>query len=272
MIYDGRRAALATRHGKEQVIAPAFAAVTGLAVTVPAGIDTDALGTFTGETPRAGSMLQAARAKARLGMAASGLPIGLASEGSFGPHPVLPFLAMGRELLIVIDDERGIEVVEEAASERTNFAALEIAPGADVEGFLARAGFPGHALVLRSDERLVKGIATRDELGGLLSRCTGPLRLETDMRAHVNPTRMAGIGRLALRLAQRLATPCPVCAAPGFGTVRRETGLPCSACAAPTPLVSRLVCRCPLCGHETASPRNDGRQAATPAECPECNP
>jgi hypothetical protein len=272
MIYDGLTAALATQHGKERAIAPPFAARTGLAITVPGGIDTDSLGTFTGETPRPGSMRETARRKARLGMEAAGLPIGIASEGSFGPHPVVPFLAAGRELMILIDDVHGIEVVEESVSTHTNFAALELEPDADVAGFLARVGFPAHAVVLRWGERVIKGIDTRAELDSLLSLCTGNARLETDMRAHVNPTRMTEIGALAATLAERMARLCPACAAPGYGIVRRETGLPCADCGAPTPLINALVAACALCGHESTSPRIDGRAAASPAECPECNP
>lgn len=271
-MHAGLTAALATQHGKDRVIAPAFAAVTGLAIRVPSGIDTDALGTFTGETPRPATMRHTARMKARLGMQATGLPLGIASEGSFGPHPFIPFLAAGRELMIFIDDRQGIEVVEEAVSERTNFAALDLVPGADVEGFLQRVGFPSHALVLRHGEHVTKGIDTLSQLESLLSSCTGSARLETDMRAHVNPTRMSEIGKLAVRLARRVATPCPACAAPGFGITRSEVGLPCEACGTPTLLAKHLVSGCASCGHETHLPRNDGRAVASPGECPECNP
>jgi hypothetical protein len=44
--------------------------------------------------------------------------------------------------MIFIDDMHGIEIVEEAVSERTNFAALDLVPGAELEGFLTRVGFP----------------------------------------------------------------------------------------------------------------------------------
>jgi hypothetical protein len=152
--------------------------------------------------------------------------------------------------MIFIDDMHGIEVVEEAVSECTNFAALDLVPGAELEGFLTRVGFPRHALVLRCGERVNKGIDTREELAGLLSSCTSRARIETDMRAHVNPTRMTEIGRLAATLAKRIATPCPSCAAPGFGIVRREAGLPCADCETPTTLVTRrsqrrFPCRMP---------------------------
>lgn len=272
MIYRGEMAVLATRHGKERVIAPAFAATTGLAVTVPPGLDTDSLGTFTGEVPRPASLRDTLRMKARLGMAASGCTIGIASEGSFGPHPLFPFLAAGHEAMVFIDDGRGIEVMEEAVSDRTNFAALDVTPDADVRGFLDRIGFPDHALVLRRGEEIIKGIFDRAELDRLLKNCNGSTRLETDMRAHLNPTRMSEIGRLAERLARRIATPCPACRAPGFGRLRAEPGLRCEDCGTPTQLTRALVLGCARCGHAQHQPRPDGRATATPAECPECNP
>lgn len=272
MTYRGLTAALATQHGKERVIAPAFAAMTGLAVIVPREIDTDALGSFTGEVPRPASMRATLCRKARLGMEAAGLPVGLASEGSFGPHPLVPFLAGGVEMLAFIDDRRGIEVVEEAVCEHTNFAALDLAPGADVDGFLARIGFPEHAVVLRRAHGLVKGIASRAQLEALLKGGMDHARIETDMRAHLNPTRMAEIGRLAGRLARRMAVPCPVCATPGFGIIRHETGLHCEDCGAATALARSVVHGCALCRFEEQVPRGDGRAAASPAHCPECNP
>lgn len=272
MIYHGESAVLATRHGKERVIAPAFAAVTGLAVNVPPGLDTDSLGTFTGEVPRPASLRDTLRMKARLGMAATSSRIGIASEGSFGPHPLIPFIAAACEAMVFIDDERGLEVMEERVSERTNFAALDVDQHADVQGFLDRIGFPDHAVVLRHGEEITKGITDRTELDRLLARCIGPVRLETDMRAHLNPTRMTEIGRLADRLAARIATSCPSCHAPGFGRVRSTQGLPCAECGTPTPLTRTLVLGCTRCGHAHDEPRPDGRTTATPAECPECNP
>ncbi|WP_408014967.1 hypothetical protein, partial [Sandarakinorhabdus rubra] len=70
--YHGQCAALATQHGKDRALAPPLRRRLGLIVEAVA-IDTDAFGTFTGTTPRAGTAAEAALAKARAGMAASGL-------------------------------------------------------------------------------------------------------------------------------------------------------------------------------------------------------
>ena len=110
--YPGRRAVLATMHGKEAAIVPAFQERLELTVEIPSAIDTDALGTFTGEIPREGTIRKAAVAKARLGMAATGLSIGIASEGSYGPHPHVPFIPGGVEFMVLVDDGHGIVVSE----------------------------------------------------------------------------------------------------------------------------------------------------------------
>ena len=270
--YEGQTAALATLHAKQRAIGPAFRRRLGLALSVPEGIDTDRLGTFTGEVPRPAGLKETAVLKAKMALEATGLPLAIASEGSFGPHPVIPFLPLAREALAFIDTARGLSLVEERASERTNFAALDLTPGADVPAFLARAGFPSHGLILRNGGRIVKGIADRAKLERLIASADGPCRLETDMRAHMNPTRMAELAKLAAKLARRIATPCPACGAPGFGTTRSEPGLPCADCGAETQLVRSLIESCARCGHARAMPRSDGRTTATPAECPECNP
>ena len=110
-VYAGQRIALLTQHGKERVIAAALEPALGCHVTRVAGYDTDLLGTFTRDIPRAGTQIEAARKKARLGMELARLPLGLASEGSFGPHPMLGMFPWNVEFLIFIDDERGLEIV-----------------------------------------------------------------------------------------------------------------------------------------------------------------
>lgn len=52
--YQGRRATLATKHGKLALIGPVMFRRLGLEVET-ADVDTDVLGTFSGEVPRQGS-------------------------------------------------------------------------------------------------------------------------------------------------------------------------------------------------------------------------
>lgn len=79
--FFGRTAALATKHEKERAVARPLYAALGVTVIVPDGIDTDTLGTFTGEVKRRGSPREVALEKARLGLRPGEMSIGIASEG-----------------------------------------------------------------------------------------------------------------------------------------------------------------------------------------------
>lgn len=81
--YDGCRVALLTQHGKEKVIAPMLEPALGCRIELVTGFDTDQLGTFTRETPRPGTQLQAARQKARKGMELASTKLGIASVRQF---------------------------------------------------------------------------------------------------------------------------------------------------------------------------------------------
>ena len=288
--YAGRSAVLATMHRKEEAIAPALLSTVGLLVVPAPGLDTDQLGTFTGEISREGTMLDAATRKARLGMSVMGLPLGIASEGTFGPHPAIPFMPAGMELLVFVDDERQVVITESLVAEATNFDHLIISPGEALEVFLERIDFPAHGLIVRpnkggSIEAIAKGIVEKSEIdrafihAASLSR-DGRARLETDMRAHLNPTRMKSIhptrmksiAVLAERLAKRLAMLCPACGAPGFGRTGTRPGLPCEDCGAPTLMVASEIFGCPGCDHREDRLRFDGFSRAPARNCPECNP
>lgn len=264
-------------HGKAAAIAPPLAAL-GIAVIVPEGLDTDAFGTFTGERPRVGTMLDAARAKARGAILATGLPVGLASEGAYGPHPAVPFLAQGRELLLWLDSRTGQEIVELLTDPAPRYDQVEVATPAEAREFLARIGFPDTAVVVaRASDRngpIAKGLRDRDELLRILAAATsdGPAVLQTDMRAHLNPRRMIMIGRLAEQLAARLARSCPHCGAPGWGFLRHGPAMPCAWCNGPTLSPGGEVHGCTACCEESLVPRQDGRIEADPGSCPLCNP
>ena len=271
------RVALGTMHGKAAAIAPPLARL-GITVVVPEGLDTDRFGTFTGEVPRAGSMVEAARAKAEAAIAATGLPVGLASEGAYGPHPVVPFLARGLELLLWRDSRTGQEIVETLVDEAPVYDHADVAGPGECAAFLDRIGFPSAAVILapaaEAHRPLAKGIRDRLALDAALRAAwvTGPVRIATDMRAHMNPRRMDMIAQLAARFADRFGRRCPACGAPGWGRIRSEPGLPCDGCGGPSILVRGEVHGCTVCGVERFVPRPDGLITADPACCPVCNP
>lgn len=277
--YAGQRVALLTQHGKERVLAPLLEGALGCRVERVAGYDTDLLGTFTRDIPRAGTQIEAARKKARLGMELAGLPLGLASEGSFGLDPMMGMFPWNVEFLIWIDDRLGIEITG-VAQGKTNSAHVLAAGWEEVEAFARQAGFPEHHLTARpeseNDPRIRKGIADWDGLAQAFRRAcaqaaNGCAFIETDMRAHANPTRMENIRLAAEDLVKKLRSPCPACATPGFWIIERISGLPCEACGAPTRETRAEVYGCLKCAHRVTRERT-GRQYADAGRCDYCNP
>jgi len=279
---DGARAVLATMHGKERAIAPLAARFLGLAVEVPAGLDTDMFGTFSREVARPGTPLDAARAKIAAAFAlVPDAGVGIASEGSFGPHPAVPFAALGRELVLLVDRTSGLELVGHHAALGTNFAHQVVRDRDAGLAFAARAGFPAHGVIVMGvldgepapHLALFKALNTEAELAEALERTlalTGAAHIETDMRAHRNPRRMRAIRRAMIDLCRRVRSRCPACDRPGFAATARLPGLPCAWCASPTPLTRAEVWTCTGCDHREE--RSLGAAQADPMYCEECNP
>jgi hypothetical protein len=277
------RTVIATMHGKERVIAPVLAEAFGLDCVVPAGFDTDRFGTFTREIERAGSQLDAARAK--IAAAFEHVPdarLAVASEGSFGPHPSVPFAPLGRELVLLVDRHTGLEIAGQDATMETNFAHLVVDRPAAALAFAERVGFPQHGLIVtgcRGDRpapemALRKGIVAAEALErsvrDVVALC-GAAFVETDMRAHVNPTRMQAIARATRDLVRRFRSRCPVCGHPGFDVTERLAGLPCAWCGEPTRVLKAEVLRCAACGHRMERSVGE-RVTADPGLCDGCNP
>lgn len=275
--YVGATFALLTQHGKERCFTPALEAAFSARVQLVSGCDTDALGTFTREVPRAGTQRDAAVKKARVGMELSRVPLGLASEGSFGPGP-LGLGAWDVELAVLVDAARGVEIIGRAEGPGLHVhAVVESREG--LEDFLRRADFPRHGVVLRpdgeDDPRVEKGLASRAALEESFARClgwskTGRVFAESDLRAHVHPTRMMLIELAVHDLVRRMESECAKCGVPGFGLVGHLPGLPCRECGAQTRLARAERLGCVRCDHRVERPLR--AFAADPASCDVCNP
>lgn len=282
--FCGRRAVLATMHGKEAAIAPPLAAAFGIELVVPTGFDSDAFGTFSREIPRAGSQREAARAKAQAGWAALGeahTSLAIASEGSFGPHPSLPWATVNRELVVLIDRHHDLEIWGEALSWETQFQQRSLATWAEVEQFAAAVGFPDQGLIAMLGEvatggqARVKGIRTWDHLQATWEDFhrrspTGQVHWETDLRAMHNPSRMEVIAAAAADLVKQMQSRCPGCDRPGYGLSERLPGLRCAACGLPTPQPRADRYRCGGCGHQEDRPV--AQLTTDPMYCQYCNP
>ncbi len=297
-IYQGRTAVLTTKHDKLRSIGRPLKAGLGLKMTVPAGIDTDLLGTFTGEIERKGTPKETAIEKARLGMQRMGVPLGLANEGSFGPHPLIFFIPGTQEILAFIDDELGIEIIEVIISEETNYNYETASSASELNKFLDKVLFPTHGLIVRPNEErqpsfletagsillgkkaeslIFKGITDVAALDKAIQICKaeskdGKAHIETDMRAHMNPTRQRVLRKLAIKLARRLQQTCPECACPGWGKTDVVPGLPCSECSFPSDATKFEIHSCAKCRYMRQLERADGITHVEPGECPRCNP
>ena len=279
--FRGRPLTVATLHGKERAIGPAFRARLGVAEVRVAAIDTERFGAFSGEVARELDPRAAAEAKARAALAGSGGGLAIASEGSFAPYPAAPLLTLDEEWLVLVDARDGRAYAHRHATLDAVFAGRRCESLEALLGFVALQPFPEHALVLRPREHwrtgdgVHKGIVDRpalERIGRALLDAHGELWVETDLRAHCNPTRMRAIERAASAFAEELATHCPGCDAPHFRVLRSLPGLPCSECGEPTELARALERRYDPCGHLAEVARPDGLRAADAAQCGACNP
>ncbi|MFM9877489.1 MAG: DUF6671 family protein [Rhodoglobus sp.] len=273
--YAGETVVFATMHGKERLAQPAFAERLGAAVVAPELLDTDRFGAFAGDVPRTLSPRAAAVTKARLGLELTGAQLGLASEGTFSS--VLGLGVENREVLVFIDDARGLELVEFSTQSSPLPPSRNIRTVADAADYARAIGFPRQGVIIRaelgSNVLTHKNMTTEAALidaveRGLVDGMS--VAILPDYRAHRSPSRAEHIRSLCERMAARLATPCPNCSAPGFGLVDVERGLPCSLCGSLTDTIAAYVRGCGACDYRERRPGEF--TAADPSLCDWCNP
>lgn len=277
--FRGRELHVISRHQKHLHVAPPIVAATGLVAKPFIEIDTDLLGTFSGEVERTLSPLAAAREKCRL--AASFIKEGflLASEGSFGPHPSLGFVAAGEEWLVFYDLAEKKELVVRDVTFDICFHGKWITEIEEGIRWMNLVGFPEQKLILKSSgeqpEKIIKDLVLREEvltnMEDMISRFGGCF-VETDMRAMNNPSRQKHLHLLGEKLAKMLGSNCDQCGWYGFGVTRVERGLPCSWCGTPTASVWYEVLGCGQCGFEQQRYFPAGKQQEDPQFCNQCNP
>lgn len=277
--YLGLKASLLTQHGKESVICPQLLDSTGLEVVRVSNYDTDKLGNFTRDIPRHGSQLDAARKKARIGMELSGSLLGIASEGAFDNDPYTGMLPWNYELVVLIDDIRGIELIGFFGGVAQS-ASRKVSSWDALSAFLSEAQFTTHQLVVRPDDahhpECRKGIKDLESLRAAFDWATGlsikgDAFVENDLRAHTNPTRMAYILKATQDLSQKMNSACPECRSPGFWITERINGLPCAHCGVPTNLPLANIWSCVQCNHKNEEVIPN-QIMADPSKCNFCNP
>lgn len=277
MDYTHKAILLASMHEKERAFSGAFQDALASTLVVR-DFNTDRFGTFSGEVERSQSPYETCVLKAQTAAEHYGFELAVASEGSFGPHPTIPFLAGDHEIMVFLDRKNQLIIAEQLLTENTNFNQIVLDSPHCPEDFLQKAGFPEHALIVQTAEKghvIEKGIRDRASLLQALERGlkeTDRIFLTTDMRAMMNPTRMKALETLAQKLVRRIATKCPACLAAGFGFKATGGHLSCRICEGESALYQHEIWACVRCEFTKDVPRTDGLLHADPAYCFICNP
>jgi hypothetical protein len=278
-IFKDRKLLIATKHSKEEVIAPILEKQFGIHGFIDKFFDSDVLGTFTGEIERQDDPLITARNKSLMAMKQNQCDIAIASEGSFGPHPQLFFLPSDDEWLVLVDKKNNIEIIVRELSLETNFGAKTINTEMELLAFAHESKFPSHGLILKKEKDnfngMVKGILDEQELIETYHRLKdskGRAYIETDMRAMYNPTRMKVIEKATLTLAEKMKSMCPQCHIPGFGVTEVKRGLPCNWCGSPTRSTLSFIYTCNTCNYSKEVMFPNHKTKEEPMYCEVCNP
>jgi len=278
-MFKGRKLLIATKHNKEQVIAPILEEGLGVHCFVPENYDSDIFGTFSGEVERKNTALETVRAKCLAAMAEFDCDLGIASEGSFGSHPSIFFAQADDEFLIFIDKKNDLEIIARELSLDTNFYGAVISNKKMLADFASKVQFPSHAIILKSKADdltdMIKGISTTSQLEEsfeYLMSVYGSVYAETDMRALYNPTRMDVIKIATQKLLETIKTACPSCKTPGFSITDVKQGLLCSWCSAPTSSTLSFIYSCKKCPYSFEKMYPHQKTIEEPGFCDSCNP
>lgn len=283
--YAGGLVHFATRHKKETVLRPLLSRC-GIGCEA-VDVNTDLFGTFSGEVERTGTVRETLRKKIAAGMERR--PDGrlfLASEGSFGPHPLWGWMSTDLESLLFYDRELDLEIYAEHLDTSPMHFERVLEPQDDFRAILRREfGLPEHGVVVRPEKTdmarwrwpVYKGLhhewqverAVRDSFA---VSSTGRVVLTSDLRAQHNPRRQEAIRMAGEKLIEKLGSLCPICQVPGFAIARGVPGLPCAVCGEASHAARAVLWECAHCVHSEARPRTDGQRAIDPSECEFCNP
>jgi len=278
-MFKDRKLIIATKHEKEKVIAPLVEKALGVSCFVNKNFDTDILGTFSGEIERKLDPIATARQKCLMAMELTNCDLGIASEGSFGPHPYMFFVGADDEFLIFIDKKHSLEIIARELSTITNFNGKEIKTEKELLEFANAVDFPSHGLILRKSKtennEINKGITDINQLKKTFNNLFDKFNsvyVETDMRAMYNPTRMKVIEAATIKLIDKINSLCPQCSKPGFGITEATKGLKCNLCGSPTNSTLSYIYVCQHCEYSKEEMYPHNKKTEDPMYCDYCNP
>jgi hypothetical protein len=269
---------IATRHNKEQVIAPIFQQVFDAKPFVSSFIDTNQFGTFTKEIERKDDPVKTLRKKCTYGNQLSACPYVIASEGSFGAHPAIPFANSNEEIVMFKDFKNDLEIIGRYLSIKTNLFDGQINTMEELEEAIAKINFPSHGLIVKDieqEEVILKNINDHEQVQRFVRACLKSghkLSVSSDMRAVNNPTRMQNIEKATQSLVENMRSYCPSCDSPGFVVKEMKPGLPCSSCGIPTRSILTAIKLCQKCNNKEELKYPNSKQFENPMYCDFCNP
>jgi hypothetical protein len=277
--YKHQTVYFATKHDKTRLLQPLFAA-HGIGC-VALEVDTDEFGTFTGEVERVGGVRETLRKKINAALRSSPeTRLLLASEGSFGPHPVFGFSQTDLESLLFVDRKLGIEIYAEFLGTEPNHAERAFGPLEDFRTYLTETGFPAHGVIVRTEgfaKPVFKGLHSEYEVLQAMHDCFSSqpnhkVMISSDLRANHSPSRQMVIQKAGEKLIEKLNSICPGCGSPGFAISRGVPGLICIACKEPSGIAKQVLFECVKCDFNEIRSRPDGKTHIEPDECENCNP
>jgi predicted Zn-ribbon and HTH transcriptional regulator len=275
--YRGATVVLPTLHNKGVLAQEAFKEHLDMDV-IELHEDTDQFGTFSGDVERKLSPKESAIAKAKLGLTQTDYQYALASEGTIGADPTIPFANSDLEVVVFLDSINDLIISHTHHSFEISACTHEYIEGEDLEKFLTKADFPNHQLIVKcldSDIRaLAKGISNRADLMKVLDQTKKEglkkIVIESDLRAHASPSRAQNIKQAFKELAIRISSLCPECESPGWGVTSAVRGLPCTDCGEESDAIKAHVFGCISCSYVAEA--DPIATSIDPSRCSWCNP
>ena len=280
-IFNNRKALLVTMHGKEVVLGNYLKETFNITLDVTRNINTDQFGSFSGEIERKVIPQYAAKQKISAALKNYEHEIIIASEGSFFQHPANPFIQVNNEFILLMDRKNEIAIEAQWTSSNVKYFKKSFSNDVQAYDFCIKNGFPNYGVLLKANTLainplIIKDSNTESDLKKAIcilinESISGEIEVESDMRAHRNPTRMKNISIAAQQLVNNMQRQCPECLALGYSIKSSIPGLECAHCTFPSNETKGYLYHCKSCAHQEIKPIQT-EQKADPTYCPKCNP
>ena len=275
-MFENKKVIIATKHGKEKIFKKVLQNTLKGEYFAPNDFDTDQFGSFSGEIERTKSAKETVKQKCLAAIKKYNLDFALASEGSFGNHPLYYFTAYNEEWVVLIDLKNELEIYGVNRTTDVCYEKKIIGNWDELNQFLIQIDFPKQNVIVKSKDEegeiICKNAQNYQELNRniLKSKVKFPLCIETDLRAMHNPKRQKSIEKAVENLLENILSICPKCNTPGFVITQTQSGLPCISCGLPTKSIAYTIKECKKCNYKLTEKVN--KQYEDPQFCDFCNP